>query len=66
MRLHNRMPVILGRDLEHAWLDTEITSPKEVLDILARSAGGTLDAYPVSRLVNKPSAEGELLIQRVE
>jgi putative SOS response-associated peptidase YedK len=66
MRLHNRMPVILGRDLEHAWLDTEVTSPKEVLDILARSAGDTLDAYPVSRLVNKPSAEGELLIQRVE
>jgi putative SOS response-associated peptidase YedK len=64
--LHNRMPVILGRDLEHAWLDTAITSAREVLDILARSAGVTLDAYPVSRLVNKPSAEGKLLIQRVE
>jgi putative SOS response-associated peptidase YedK len=64
--LHNCMPVILERELEDAWLDKEITSAKEVLDILARSAGDTLDAYPVSRMVNKPSAEGQLLIQRVE
>ena len=46
-----------------AWLDTEITSAKEVLDILAGSAGVTLDAYPVSRMVNKPSIDGRELIQ---
>jgi putative SOS response-associated peptidase YedK len=65
-QLHNRMPVILERDLEDAWLDKEIMSAKEVLDILARSAGDTLDAYPVSRMVNKSSAEGQLLIQRAD
>jgi putative SOS response-associated peptidase YedK len=65
-QLHNRMPVILDRDLEDAWLDTEITSTREVLDILERSTGVTLDAYPVSRLVNKPSVDNEALIQRVE
>jgi putative SOS response-associated peptidase YedK len=59
------MPVILDRELEDAWLDQEITSPNEVLDILARSAGVTLDAYPVSRMVNKPSADSKALIQRV-
>jgi putative SOS response-associated peptidase YedK len=64
-QLHNRMPVILDRDLEEAWLDTVITSPNEVLDILERSADVTLDAYPVSRLVNKPSADSKALIQRV-
>jgi putative SOS response-associated peptidase YedK len=64
-QLHNRMPVILDRDLEEAWLDTEITSPNEVLDILERSAGVTLDAYPVSRMVNKPSVDSKTLIQRV-
>jgi putative SOS response-associated peptidase YedK len=63
-QLHNRMPVILDRDLEDAWLDTEITSARDVLDILERSAGVTLDAYPVSRLVNKPSVDGKELIQR--
>jgi putative SOS response-associated peptidase YedK len=65
-RLHNRMPVVLERDLEDDWLDAEITSAKEVLGILERSAGVTLDAYPVSRLVNKPSYESPTLIQRVE
>ncbi len=65
-RLHNRMPAVLERDLEDDWLDAEITSAKEVLGILERSAGVTLDAYPVSRLVNKPSYESPTLIQRVE
>jgi putative SOS response-associated peptidase YedK len=64
--LHNRMPVILERELEDDWLNTAITSAREVLDILERSAGMTLDAYPVSRMVNKPSVEGQALIQPVE
>jgi putative SOS response-associated peptidase YedK len=64
--LHNRMPVILERDLENDWLDREITSAREVLDILERSAGVALDAYPVSRMVNRPSMDNQLLIQRVE
>jgi putative SOS response-associated peptidase YedK len=64
-QLHNRMPVILERDLEEAWLDPEITSANEVLGILERSAGVTLDAYPVSRLVNMPSVDREFLIQPV-
>jgi putative SOS response-associated peptidase YedK len=63
--LHNRMPVILERELEDAWLDKEITSASEVLDILVRSASVTLDAYPVSRLVNRPSIDSKALIQPV-
>jgi putative SOS response-associated peptidase YedK len=62
-QLHNRMPVILDRDLEDAWLDKEITNPNEVLDIIERSVGVTLDAYRVSRMVNKPSADGKELIR---
>jgi putative SOS response-associated peptidase YedK len=65
-QLHNRMPVILKRDLEDAWLDKQITTPNEVLDILERSSGVTLDAYPVSRMVHKPSVDGQALIQQVE
>lgn len=64
--LHNRMPIILDRDLEDAWLDNEITSASEVLDILERSAGVTLNVYPVSRMVNKPSVDSQALIQRLE
>jgi putative SOS response-associated peptidase YedK len=65
-QLHNRMPVIIEREIEDGWLDTEITSAREVLDILERSAGISLDAYPVSRMVNKPSVDSHALIQRVE
>jgi len=64
--LHNRMPVILERELEDAWLDQEVTSAKEVLDILARSSGLPLDAYPVSRMVNKPSVDCQELIRPIE
>jgi putative SOS response-associated peptidase YedK len=62
-RLHNRMPVVLERELEDNWLDFEITSARGVLGILERSAGIPLDAYPVSRLVNKPSVDGQELIR---
>jgi putative SOS response-associated peptidase YedK len=65
-RFHHRMPVVLERDLEDDWLDTEITSARDVLGILERSTGVTLDAYPVSRPVNKPSVDSRALIQRVE
>jgi putative SOS response-associated peptidase YedK len=64
-QLHNRMPVILARGLEEAWLDLELTQAHDVLDVLSRSTGLALDAYPVSRLVNRPSMDSELLIQRV-
>ncbi len=64
-QLHNRMPVVLRRVQEDNWLDPEITSANEVLDILERSAGIALDAYPVSRLVNKPTVDSKTSIQRV-
>jgi hypothetical protein len=37
-----------------------------VLEILSRSAGVPLNAYPVSRRVNKATVEGKTLIQPVE
>ena len=38
-RLHNRMPVVLAREDEQAWLDPQLTIPSLVMEILARSAG---------------------------
>jgi putative SOS response-associated peptidase YedK len=65
-KLHNRMPVILARELEDVWLDPALTKAHDVLDVLSRSTGLELDAYPVSRLVNKPNNDGPALIERVE
>jgi putative SOS response-associated peptidase YedK len=64
--LHNRMPVILARELEDAWLDPQLTKAQDVLDVLSRSTGLELDAYPVSRMVNKPNNDSPALIQRVQ
>jgi putative SOS response-associated peptidase YedK len=55
--------VLTSQDLENDWLDPEITSPSDVLGMLERSAGVPLDAYPVSRMVNKPSVDGQELIR---
>jgi putative SOS response-associated peptidase YedK len=55
--------VLTSQDLENEWLDPEITSPSDVLGMLERSAGVPLDAYPVSRMVNKPSVDGQELIR---
>ena len=57
------MPVVLARELEDDWLDPEVTSARDVLGMLERSAGVPLDAYPVSRMVNKPSVDGQELIK---
>jgi putative SOS response-associated peptidase YedK len=64
-RLHNRMPVILARALEEAWLDPKLTQAQDVLDLLSQSTGLELEAYPVSRMVNKPSVDSPALIRRV-
>jgi len=53
-RLHNRMPVILAREFEEAWLDPALTQAKDVLD-----------AYPMSRMVNRPNNDSPALMQRV-
>jgi hypothetical protein len=56
---------LLPRELEEAWLDPQVTALSQVLAILARSTGVPLDAFPVSRLLNKPTVDGKELIQPV-
>ena len=51
--IHNRMPVILNRDAESAWLNPD-TSPEEALDILADPVPAEdMEAYIVSSNVNR-------------
>ncbi len=50
-RLHNRMPVILGQDIEEEWLDP--TTPlTRLLDLLAPFEPAKMVADPVSSRVN--------------
>ena len=56
--IHNRMPVILPRELESFWLDDEVQDPLALGDILSPYPAEAMDAYEVSSLVNRPSNEG--------
>jgi putative SOS response-associated peptidase YedK len=62
--IHNRMPVILTRDGEDAWLDTSI-QPDKAQSLLAPYPNDDLLIYPVSALVNSPKNDSpECIIPR--
>ena len=53
--IHNRMPVILPKELESFWLDDEVQDPFALGDILSPYPAQVMQAYEVSSLVNRPS-----------
>lgn len=63
--IHNRMPVIIPREEYATWLDYKTTDAKKVLPLLAPYDEKKMRAYPVSRAVNSPKADGPNLIQSV-
>jgi putative SOS response-associated peptidase YedK len=63
--IHSRMPVILARDAEGAWLDPNNRDVEELIALLQPYPEEGMMAYPVSRLVNSPTIERRELIQPV-
>lgn len=61
--LHDRMPLLVERDRLAEWLDPGPHDAGELLDMLVPAAPGLLEAYPVSRLVNKVDNNGPELIE---
>jgi putative SOS response-associated peptidase YedK len=60
--IHNRMPVILPRDLEADWLDDSLEA-LALLSILKPYAADQMQVYPVSRRVNAPANDEPALVQ---
>lgn len=60
--IHDRMPVILDRDLEAAWLDAS-AGEDELLALLKRPPDDLLTARVVSDLVNNVREDGPRLIE---
>jgi putative SOS response-associated peptidase YedK len=52
--IHDRMPVILGRSDEDAWLDPEIHEQEELQKLFKPCSSSWLTAEEVSTLVNSP------------
>ncbi|MBI2862320.1 MAG: SOS response-associated peptidase [Chloroflexi bacterium] len=54
--IHNRMPVILHKEQESAWLDLRTCSVEELIAMLGPYPAEEMEAYEVSSLVNSPKS----------
>lgn len=54
-QVHERMPVILSRESEAAWLDPKTDDPGKILPLLMQYPSELMEFYPVSRDVNSPA-----------
>lgn len=60
--LHDRMPVIVPPEHWAAWLSRDLQDPAAVAPLLVPPPPDALQAWPVSRAVNRGNAEGEALV----
>ncbi len=63
--IHNRMPVILPQKAYAAWLDPANQNVDALVALLQPYPAKEMEAWQVSRLVNKPENDSPELIQRV-
>ena len=63
--IHDRMPVILTRDLEDFWLDDSVTDPDALTSVLAPYDDGAMEAYEVSTLANYAANDVPEVMERV-
>ena len=64
--IHDRMPVILGRSDEDAWLDPEIDERMELEKLLKPCPSSWLNAIEVSPLVNSPKNNSPAVLEAVD
>ena len=63
--IHNRMPVILPREMEPFWLDPDVEDRDALSDVLVPYQSTEMEAYEVSSLVNQPGNDGPEVVLRV-
>jgi len=64
-RLHDRMPVMLDRDVWDIWLDPENDDVGSLLQLLVPAPSSQVDLVPVSTLVNTVTNDGPELVAPV-
>lgn len=62
---HHRMPVILSKDVYAQWLSAAEQSYEMLQPLLKPYPDDNMEAYPVSRFVNRPANDSPECIQRV-
>ena len=63
--IHNRMPVILHRDIEDFWLDESVDDPVALTSVLTPCPDDVMEFYEVSALVNSVANKGPEVIEPV-
>ena len=63
--IHDRMPVILPREMEEFWLDGSVEDPDVLGSVLIPYADDAMDTYEVSTLVNSAVNNGPEVIARI-
>ena len=63
--IHDRMPLILPREIEGLWLDGDIDDPHALRSVLAPYPDDAMDAHEVSTLVNAAANDGPEVIARM-
>lgn len=63
--VHDRMPVILARQDEDAWLDPKNHDPAVLQAMLKPYSAGEMEAVQVNPALNKPSFEGPECLESV-
>jgi len=64
--IHDRMPAILRREHEAAWLDVSVKNVVEIMSLLQPYPDEEMEAYAVSRRVNAPTMEDPACIQPID
>ena len=63
--VHDRMPVVLPRELEELWLDRSINDPGALGSVLTPYLDDAMETYEVSTLVNSAANDGPEVIEAV-
>lgn len=63
--IHDRMPVILPKEVEALWLDPTVEDHHRLLDLLRPYPAEEMDAYVVSSFVNSVKNDSPECIERV-
>jgi putative SOS response-associated peptidase YedK len=64
-QVHNRMPVILSPEDYDLWLDPEMRDTEYLTPLLRPYDADQMEAFPVSRFVNRPTNDDERCVERV-
>jgi len=61
-RIHDRMPLMVGRDDWADWLDPTVKAGPDLLELLEPALPGRLEAFPVSKAVSNVRNDGRHLV----